>query len=67
MPSLADSSASKTGNSDFTDPKFNDQDLVATVMQMVQLEFLELELIQQETNVSNQYVDKYYMMSPTLN
>ena len=65
MPSLADPSASKTGNSDFTDPKFNDQDLVATVMQMVQLEFLELELIQQETNVSNQYVDKYYMMSPT--
>ena len=54
MPSLADSSVSKTGNSDFTDPKFNDQDLVATVMQMVQLEFLELELIQQETNVSNQ-------------
>ena len=37
---------------EFTDSKLNDKGLVETVMHMVQLEFLELELIQQETKVS---------------
>ena len=42
----------ETDNYEFTDSKLTDKDLVETVMHMVQLEFLELELMQQETKVS---------------
>ena len=43
----------KDGSLEHTQNQLPDEGLMETVIQMVQLEFLELELMQQETKVRN--------------